>query len=100
MGGKGDRTVGKGSTVTVNAQGGLSSGFVFWDTWKTGDPFTYQAGLGRVITGWDQGCLGKLGEKRELTIPANEGYGARGFPAWKIPGNATLIFKIQVTNIA
>ena len=27
-------------------------------------PFTYQAGVGGVIVGWDQGCLGmKIGEK-------------------------------------
>lgn len=40
------------------------------------EPFTYKAGVGQVITGWDQGLLGmKLGEVRELLIPANEGYG-------------------------
>ena len=26
----------------------------------------------------------KLGEERELIIPAEEGYGANGFPAWGI----------------
>ena len=31
------------------------------------------------IKGWDQGCLGmKVGEARELIIPAHEGYGASG----------------------
>jgi len=40
-------------------------------------PFTYQAGVGGVITGWDQGCLGmSIGEVRNLKIPADEGYGA------------------------
>ena len=29
-----------------------------------GGPFKYQAGVGKVIKGWDQGCLGmKVGEK-------------------------------------
>ena len=56
-------------------------------------PFEYQAGVGKVITGWDQGCLGmKLGEVRQLTIPADEGYGANGFPAWGIPPNGGLYF--------
>ena len=33
-----------------------------------------KAGVGGVIKGWDQGCLGmKLGEVRELLIPAAEG---------------------------
>ena len=49
-------------------------------------PCIHQAGVGGVITGWDQGCLGmKLGEARELLIPAAEGYGSGGFPAWGIP---------------
>ena len=39
--------------------------------------------MGKVIPGWDQGCLGmQLGEVRELCIPADEGYGQGGFPAW------------------
>ena len=32
-----------------------------------------------------QGCLGmKVGEKRRLTMGADEGYGANGFPAWQV----------------
>lgn len=38
---------------------------------------------GQVITGWDQGLLGmQIGEQRKLEIPAHEGYGDQGFPAW------------------
>ena len=44
-------------------------------------PFTYNAGVQQVITGWDQGCLGMaVGEVRKLDIPAVEGYGASGMP--------------------
>lgn len=60
-----------------------------------------QAGVGGVITGWDQGCLGmQLGEERELIIPAAEGYGASGFPAWGIPPGGTLNFTIEILKIA
>jgi FKBP-type peptidyl-prolyl cis-trans isomerase len=31
----------------------------------------------------------KKGEVRKLVIPADEGYGAGGFPAWGIPPNGT-----------
>ena len=43
----------------------------FWSTKDAGQqPFTYQAGVGGVITGWDKGCLGmKLGGERKLLIP-------------------------------
>ena len=63
-------------------------------------PFTYDAGVGGVITGWDQGCLGMaVGETRKLDIPAEEGYGAGGFPAWGIPPNGGLLFEIEVLSI-
>ena len=54
-----------------------------------------------VTQGWDQGCLGmKLGATRKLDIPADEGYGAGGFPAWGIPPNGGLLFEIEVLKIA
>eukprot|EP00994_Dinema_validum_P005599 NODE_3764_length_524_cov_187.035789_g3200_i0.p1 GENE.NODE_3764_length_524_cov_187.035789_g3200_i0~~NODE_3764_length_524_cov_187.035789_g3200_i0.p1 ORF type:complete len:137 (+),score=54.95 NODE_3764_length_524_cov_187.035789_g3200_i0:61-411(+) len=96
------RTVSKGQTVTVHATGVVvESGKKFWSTKDPGQqPFTYQAGVGAVITGWDQGCLGmKEGEVRRLNIPAAEGYGAGGFPAWGIPPNGTLDFTIEVLSI-
>merc|ERR1712022_71476 len=77
--GTGQGTVTKGSTVTVHAKGVVKeTGKKFWSTKDPGqEPFTYQAGVGGVITGWDQSCLGmQIGEERELLIPADEGYGA------------------------
>merc|ERR1712196_713820 len=83
--GNGGAVVQKGSTATVHATGVVQqTGKKFWSTKDPGQkPFTYQAGVGKVITGWDQGCLGmSVGEERKLVIPAEEGYGANGFPAW------------------
>lgn len=70
------KTVTKGASVTVHATGIVAqTDKKFWSTKDPGQkPFTYKAGMGSVITGWDQGCLGMgLGEVRKLTIPANEG---------------------------
>lgn len=54
----------------------------------------------QVITGWDQGCLGMaVGEERQLVIPAKEGYGAQGFPAWGIPPGGTLVFTLECLSI-
>ena len=58
------------------------------------------AGVGGVITGWDQGLLGaSVGETRKLDIPAEEGYGDGGFPAWGIPPGGGLFFEIEVLSI-
>lgn len=56
-----DIFVKKGDKVKVHATGIVEqSGKKFWSTKDPGQqPFEYQAGVGGVITGWDQGCLGK-----------------------------------------
>ena len=40
------------------------------------------------------------GEVRELNIPADEGYGQKGFPHWGIPPGGTLNFTLEVLKIA
>merc|ERR1719163_91697 len=100
--GNGGAEVTQGCTATVHATGVVKeTGAKFWSTKDPGQqPFTYQAGVGKVITGWDQGCLGmKVGEERELIIPAEEGYGANGFPAWGIPPNGKLKFVLTVLDL-
>ena len=92
-------TISAGATVTVHATGVVKeTGKKFWSTKDPGQqPFSYQAGVGGVIKGWDQGCLGmQVGEERLLEIPAHEGYGAAGFPAWGIPPGGTLFFTLEV----
>merc|ERR1711865_1007364 len=101
----GDSSRGKvtrGSTVTVHATGVVAeSGKQFWSTKDPGQqPFTYEAGVGQVITGWDEGLMGMtVGEERLLTIPADEGYGADGFPAWGNPAGGTLEFTLEVLSV-
>ena len=90
------------NSVTVHATGVVvQTGKKFWSTHDPDqEPFSYVAGVGQVIAGWDQGLLGmKIGEKRKVTIPAEEGYGAGGFPAWGIPAGATLEFTLEVLAI-
>merc|ERR1719198_649606 len=94
--------VAAGANVTVHATGVVKeTGKQFWSTKDPGQqPFSYQAGVGQVIKGWDQVLLGmKLGEQRQVVIPGHEGYGAGGFPAWGIPPNGTLDFTLEVLSI-
>jgi FKBP-type peptidyl-prolyl cis-trans isomerase len=53
-------------------------------------------GIGNVIKGWDIGIMSmRLGEKAELTITPEYAYGVAGTPP-DIPGNATLIFTVEL----
>src|SRR5210317_975565 len=57
-----------------------------------------EGGRGQVIWGWDLGvnCM-LLGEKRELKIAPELGYGERGKPP--VPPNATLLFEIELVKL-
>lgn len=91
----------RGQAVTVHYTGWLqnpdgSKGKKFDSSVDRGQAFVFPLGLGRVIKGWDEGVATmKVGEKRTLIIPAALGYGAQGAGAL-IPGNATLIFDVEL----
>jgi FKBP-type peptidyl-prolyl cis-trans isomerase len=64
-----------------------------------GQPFAFPLGAGRVIQGWDKGvqCM-EIGEKRELTIAPEMGYGDSGAGA-VIPPGATLVFEVELLKL-
>jgi FKBP-type peptidyl-prolyl cis-trans isomerase len=50
-------TAQRGQTITVHCTGKLEDGKKFWSTKDTNQPFSFQVGVGKVIIGWDQGCM-------------------------------------------
>ena len=74
-----------------------NKGAVF-DSATTANPFSFVIGSGMVIDGWEQGVLGmRVGGLRRIIVPPELGYGSSGYGA--IPGNATLIFEIELISM-
>lgn len=95
--GEGD-LIGKEKQVTVHYSGFLLDGTRFDSSVERDEPFTFVAGVGQVIPGWDEGVqLLKKGSKARLIIPPAIGYGERDLG--KIPPNSTLIFDVEVIDV-
>jgi len=95
-----------GDEVSVHYTGWLHDqaasdkrGAKFDSSLDRGQPFVFLLGAGRVIRGWDDGVAGmQVGGTRQLLIPADLGYGARG--AGKvIPPGASLVFEVELLDI-
>ncbi|GAA0782314.1 peptidylprolyl isomerase [Roseibium denhamense] len=88
-----------GETVVVHYTGWLMDGTKFDSSLDRGTPFSFTLGERRVIPGWEQGVEGmQVGGKRELIIPPELGYGARG-AGDVIPPDATLKFEIELLEV-
>jgi len=92
-----------GDMVSMNYTGRLEDGTVFDSNidpkFNHPEPFVFTLGAGQVISGWDKGIVGmKVGEKKTLTLPSEDAYGAGGVPG-VIPPNATLIFEVELVEI-
>ena len=87
-----------GDTVRINYTGTFLNGQVF-DSSEGRDPLETAIGVGRLIPGWDEiVLLMREGEKRNIVIPPDMGYGKSG-AGGVIPPNAWLYFEIELLEV-
>lgn len=98
------RTAGDGSgekptlddLVTVHYEGTLVDGTKFDSSWDRGEPATFP--LARLVKAWQLAIpQAGVGDTIEIAVPADLGYGPAG--KGPIPGNATLMFRIELIAI-
>ena len=89
-----------GDDIVVHYVGRLLDGRQFDSSRSRRDPLDFALGAGDVIKGLDQGLQGmRVGGVRKLTIPAELAYGEHGCGG-VIPPNATLVFDVELLEIA
>ncbi|MBU0981183.1 FKBP-type peptidyl-prolyl cis-trans isomerase [Patescibacteria group bacterium] len=89
-----------GDTIKADYKGYLEDGTVFDSSYDRGEAAIFPIGIDFLIQGWEEGIPGmQEGGIRKLTIPGDLGYGEAGNPQAGIPGNAILIFEIELLEI-
>ena len=92
---------GEGQDVAVHYTGWQeANGEKFDSSLDRNEPIHFPLGRGQVIPGWDEGIKGmKVGEKRQLVIPAKLAYADSPPPGSGIAPGATLIFDVELVDV-
>lgn len=86
-------------TVKVHYRGTFVDGREFDSSYARNAPAQFP--LGGVIKCWTEGVQRmKVGGKAKLTCPGNLAYGERGGGGGLIPPNATLVFEVELLEVA
>ncbi|HEX8684606.1 MAG TPA: FKBP-type peptidyl-prolyl cis-trans isomerase [Ardenticatenaceae bacterium] len=88
----------EGQMVTVNYNGWVEGGTLFDSSEQSGQPIQFIVG-DTQLEGLNEGTVGmKVGEKRQLRIPAELAFGAEG-AGDMIPPDSTIIFELELLEI-
>ena len=95
--GEGAKNPSVNSVVTVHYLGKFQNGEEFDSSISRNQPATFP--VNGVIPGWTEALqLMRIGDKWELTIPPELGYGSQGAGS-TIPPNETLVFEVELLEI-
>lgn len=84
--------------VTVHYTGSLVDGTVFDSSVERNEPATF--GVNEVIAGWSEVLqLMREGDKWQVYVPSELGYGERGAGGGQIPPYAVLVFEIELIKV-
>lgn len=87
--------VSQGEKVAVHYYGCLTNGAMFDNSFERGETLAFNAGLGQMIPGFDEGVMQlRHGAKAYLFIPPALGYGEQS--TGSIPANSELVFYIEI----
>jgi peptidylprolyl isomerase len=87
----------KGQTIVVNYLGQVFDGKKPFDESYSGEPTSFQIGVGAVVPGWDKTLVGKtVGSRVVMALPPEDGYGKQGNPQAGIKGDDTLYFVVDI----
>jgi FKBP-type peptidyl-prolyl cis-trans isomerase FkpA len=103
-----DTTVGTGAVASAGKTAVVTyTGWLYNDKatdlkgskFDSGTGLSFTVGGAGVIKGFTAGVAGmKVGGKRTILIPSNQGYGATG-SGNAIPPNAGLVFEVELTSV-
>lgn len=84
-----------GEGIKTHYYGCLTNGKMFDNSYQRGEAFSFPAGVGQMIPGYDEGVmLLNHGGKAFFFIPAKLGYGDQ--PTGEIPANSELVFYVEI----
>ncbi|OQR82087.1 hypothetical protein THRCLA_11143 [Thraustotheca clavata] len=90
----------RGQYARVHYVGMFENGKVFESSRTRGGALEFKVGCGHVIEGWDVALLRmSVGETAKITCAPKLAYGVKEGRPPKIPGNATLVFTIELIAI-
>ena len=88
-----------GKQITTHCILTLQDGTKIWSTRDDDQPYVFVQGVTSHIAGFEEGLsYMKEGDRAHIVIPSRLGYGANGMGP--IPGNADLIYDIEVLKVA